>query len=46
MKNHRIVSWTNHGIYGAGETIDEAFGLIETVEKNRTNIYDFIRPCS
>ena len=33
MRNHRIVSWTNHGIYGAGETIDEAFGLIETVEK-------------
>ena len=33
MKEHRIVSWTNHGIYGAGETIDEAFGLIETVEK-------------
>ena len=33
MENHRIVSWTNHGIYGAGETIDEAFGLIETVEK-------------
>ena len=33
MKTHRIVSWTNHGIYGAGETIDEAFGLIETVEK-------------
>ena len=33
MKNHRIVSWTNHGIYGAGNDIDEAFGLIETVEK-------------
>ena len=33
MRKHRIVSWTNHGIYGAGETIDEAFGLIETVEK-------------
>ena len=33
MKDHRLVSWTNHGIYGAGETIDEAFGLIETVEK-------------
>ncbi len=33
MKKHRLVSWTNHGIYGAGETIDEAFGLIETVEK-------------
>lgn len=22
-----------HGIYGAGKTLDEAFGLIETVEK-------------
>lgn len=33
MKEHRIVSWTNHGIYGCGETMDEAFGLIETVEK-------------
>ena len=33
MKEHRLVSWTNHGIYGAGENIDEAFGLIETVEK-------------
>lgn len=33
MKDYRVVSWTNHGIYGAGETIDEAFGLIETVEK-------------
>ena len=33
MKEHRIVTWTNHGIYGAGRDIDEAFGLIETVEK-------------
>ena len=33
MKKHRLVSWTNHGIYGAGADIDEAFGLIETVEK-------------
>ena len=33
MQSHRIVTWTNHGIYGAGESIDEAFGLIETVEK-------------
>lgn len=33
MKKHRLVSWTNHGIYGAGNDIDEAFGLIETVEK-------------
>ncbi len=33
MKQFRLVVWTNHGIYGAGDTIDEAFGLIETVEK-------------
>lgn len=33
METFRIVSWTNHGIYGAGKSIDEAFGLIETVEK-------------
>ena len=25
--------WTNHGIYGTGKDMDEAFGLIETVEK-------------
>ncbi len=33
MKNFRLVVWTNHGIYGSGKTMDEAFGLIETVEK-------------
>ncbi len=33
MKDFRLVIWTNHGIYGAGRTMDEAFGLIETVEK-------------
>ena len=33
MKKHRIVTWTNHGIYGVGKNIDEAFGLIETVGK-------------
>ncbi len=33
MKDHRLVVWTNHGIYGTGKTFDEAFGLIETVEK-------------
>ena len=33
MKKFRLVSWTNHGIYGAGNDIDDAFGLIETVEK-------------
>ena len=34
MKEFRIVVWPNHGIYGAGETLDEAFGLVETVEKS------------
>lgn len=33
MKNFRLVIWGMHGIYGAGKTLDEAFGLIETVEK-------------
>jgi rhamnulose-1-phosphate aldolase len=25
--------WPQHGIFAAGDSIDEAFGLIETVEK-------------
>ena len=33
MKEYRLVIWGMHGIYGAGKTMDEAFGLIETVEK-------------
>ena len=33
MKEYRLVVWTNHGIYGTGHDMDEAFGLIETVEK-------------
>lgn len=33
MKEYRVVVWSLHGVYGSGETIDEAFGLIETVEK-------------
>jgi rhamnulose-1-phosphate aldolase len=33
MQDYRIVIWTIHGIYGAGKDMDEAFGLIETVEK-------------
>lgn len=33
MKDRRLVVWGLHGIYGAGEDIDEAFGLVETVEK-------------
>ena len=33
MQDHRIVIWSMHGVYGAGKNLDEAFGLIETVEK-------------
>ncbi len=33
MRNYRLVIWGLHGIYGAGKTMDETFGLIETVEK-------------
>ena len=33
MKEFRLVVWGMHGIYGAGRTMDETFGLIETVEK-------------
>ena len=33
MEEFRLVIWGMHGIYGAGKTMDETFGLIETVEK-------------
>ena len=33
MKEFRLVVWAHHGIFGTGHSIDEAFGLIETVEK-------------
>jgi rhamnulose-1-phosphate aldolase len=33
MRDFRLCIWTAHGIYGAGRDLDEAFGLIETVEK-------------
>lgn len=33
MKDFRVVIWALHGVYGAGKTMDETFGLIETVEK-------------
>ncbi|MBQ3055163.1 MAG: rhamnulose-1-phosphate aldolase [Oscillospiraceae bacterium] len=33
MKEFRVVIWGMHGVYGAGKTMDETFGLIETVEK-------------
>lgn len=33
MKTARLVVWAQHGIYGVGKDLDEAFGLIETAEK-------------
>ncbi len=33
MEDYRLVIWGMHGIYGTGKTMDETFGLIETVEK-------------
>jgi rhamnulose-1-phosphate aldolase len=33
MEQFRVVIWGMHGIYGAGRDLDEAFGLVETVEK-------------
>lgn len=33
MEEFRIVVWGLHGLYGVGKDMDEAFGLVETVEK-------------
>ncbi len=33
MKEYRSVIWAQHGIFCTGETLDEVFGLIETIEK-------------
>ena len=33
MKEFRLILWPFHGIYGAGRSMDETFGLIETAEK-------------
>lgn len=33
MKSFRLVLWPQHGIFAAGNTMDETFGLIETAEK-------------
>jgi rhamnulose-1-phosphate aldolase len=41
MRNTRLVVWPHHGIFGAGTTMDETFGLIETAEK-AAQIYTII----
>ncbi|SFN18349.1 rhamnulose-1-phosphate aldolase [Izhakiella capsodis] len=34
MQLHSLVMWPFHGIFGAGPTLDETFGLIDTAEKS------------
>ena len=41
MAKHRLVIWPHHGIFGAGNSMDETFGLIETAEK-AAQIYTLI----
>lgn len=33
MTKHSLVMWPFHGVFGAGPTLDETFGLIDTAEK-------------
>lgn len=42
MDTRRCVVWAQHGIFGSGTSLDEAFGLIETVEK-AAQIYMMIK---
>jgi len=34
MKNYRVILWPHHGVFAAGKSLDETYGLIETVEKS------------
>lgn len=42
MKETRLVLWPHHGVYGAGQTMDEVFGLIETAEK-AAEVYTYVQ---
>lgn len=33
MKEYRSVVWAQHGLFCTGKTLDEVYGLIETIEK-------------
>jgi rhamnulose-1-phosphate aldolase len=33
MNEYRLCVWSQHGIFGVGSSLDDAFGLIETAEK-------------
>lgn len=43
MADCRLLLWAHHGVFGAGETLDETYGLIETAEK-AAEIYLKIAP--
>jgi len=34
MEKHPLTLWPFHGVFGTGNTLDEAFGLIDTAEKS------------
>ena len=34
MKNKRVVIWPFHGVFSSGNSIDDAIGLIEAIDKN------------
>lgn len=42
IRETRIVIWGLHGVFAVGETFDDAFGLIETVEKS-AKVYMLIK---
>lgn len=44
MTRARVAVWAMHGVYGAGRSLDETFGLIETVEK-AAQIYMLTKNC-
>lgn len=43
MEEYRLVIWGQHGIFGAGQSMEETFGLIDTVEK-AAEIYMKVKP--
>ncbi|WP_204181252.1 MULTISPECIES: rhamnulose-1-phosphate aldolase [unclassified Staphylococcus] len=42
MKEYHSVIWPFHGIFGAGNTLDDTFGLIETIEKS-AEVYTYVQ---
>lgn len=42
MKSKRVVIWPFHGIFSSGSSIDDAIGLIETLDKN-AQVYTLVK---